>query len=137
VSQGQTTIPSHDQDRRRTILIVEDEPQVCELLTDMEAQGFATHCVQRDRQAYDALETGERFVCMIVDVNLGAGHTGYDVARFARKLDPGLPVIFVSGETSLESFKKNGVAGSLFVPKPFTADELLARLSKVIGDNDD
>jgi DNA-binding response OmpR family regulator len=130
--------PSHASATPR-VLIVEDEAQVCELLSEMvRDEGFETHCVGTDREAYAALH-GERrqgYACMIVDVNLGSGTTGYDVARFARKLQSGLPVIYVSGQTSEASYRANGVPGSLFVPKPFTADELTERLRKLVGDND-
>jgi DNA-binding response OmpR family regulator len=74
---------------------------------------------------------------MVVDVNLGAGTTGYDVARFARRIDPELAVIFVSGQTSRASFEANGVPGSLFLEKPFTVQDVLVRLRKLVGDNDD
>jgi DNA-binding response OmpR family regulator len=122
----------------RTVLVVEDEHDLCALLTEMlEDNGFATHCVSSAERAYEALRQGHPFTCMVVDVNLGRGHTGYDVARFARGLDAALPVIYVSGQTSPVSFNTNGVAGSLFVPKPFTADELMAQLAKLVGDNDD
>lgn len=122
----------------RRVLVVEDEAPICELLADMlEADGFASHCVQTDRGAYDALQHDRNFACMIVDVNLGSGTTGYDVARFARRIDPGLPVIFVSGQTSQDSFRANGVAGSLFLAKPFSRGELLEQIHKLVGDNDD
>jgi len=127
-----------ETDSRRHVLIVEDEREICGLITEMvEAEGFATRCVQHDEQAYNALRAGEPFALMIVDVNLGSGHTGYDVARFARAIDPALPVVFVSGQSSPDSFKANGVPGSLFVPKPFTAGELMAEVAKLVGDNDD
>jgi DNA-binding response OmpR family regulator len=74
---------------------------------------------------------------MIVDVNLGAGTTGYDVARFARRITAALPVIFVSGQSSPDSFAANSVPGSLFLSKPFTAAELMERVRMLIGDNDD
>jgi DNA-binding response OmpR family regulator len=120
------------------VLVVEDEPGVCELLSDMlEADGFQSHCVQTDRGAYEALRHDRSFACMIVDVNLGSGTTGYDVARFARQIDQALPVIYVSGQTSPKSFAANGVPGSLFLAKPFTMDELLDPLRKLVGDNDD
>jgi DNA-binding response OmpR family regulator len=119
------------------VLVVEDDRQICELLTDaLEAAGIAPRCVSTDRDAYDALRRGERFGCMIVDVNLGAGTTGFDVARFACQLDPQLAVIYVSGQTSEASFKAFGVPGSLFVPKPFLASELMERVRMMIGDND-
>jgi DNA-binding response OmpR family regulator len=120
------------------VLVVEDEPGICELLSDMlSADGFAVHCVQADRGAYEALQHDRGFACMIVDVNLGSGTTGYDVARFARQIDQALPVIYVSGQTSPTSFEANGVPGSLFLAKPFTMDELLDQTRKLVGDNDD
>jgi DNA-binding response OmpR family regulator len=120
------------------VLVVEDEPGICELLSDMlEADGFDAHCVQTDRGAYDALQHDRGFACMIVDVNLGSGTTGYDVARFARQIDQALPVVYVSGQTSPHSFHANGVPGSLFLPKPFTTAELLEQVRKLVGDNDD
>jgi DNA-binding response OmpR family regulator len=126
--------PSRDS----RVLVVEDESQICELLSDMlQADGFEPHCVQTDRGAYQALQHDRAFACMVVDVNLGSGTTGYDVARYARRIDPALPVIYVSGQTSPGSFNANGVPGSLFVAKPFTAEELLARVRMLVGDNDD
>lgn len=120
------------------VLVVEDEPRICEMLTEMlELDGYGTHCVQTDRGAYEVLQHDRAFACMVVDVNLGSGTTGYDVARYARRIDPRLPVIYVSGQTSPASFEVNGVPGSLFLAKPFTADELLEQVRKLAGDNDD
>jgi DNA-binding response OmpR family regulator len=129
---------ARDPDSAQRVLVVEDEPRICELLADMlAADGFNPHCVQSDRGAYEALQHDRHFACMIVDVNLGSGTTGYDVARFARQIDRSLPVIYVSGQTSAESFHANGVPGSLFLAKPFTSDELLDQIRKLVGDNDD
>lgn len=118
---------------------MEDEPEVCGLLADIvDDEGFAPDCVQSDEAAYAALIARRReFACMIVDVNLGSGTTGYDVARYARRLEAGLPVIYVSGQTSERSYRANGVPGSLFVAKPFTAEELMEQVRKLVGDNDD
>jgi DNA-binding response OmpR family regulator len=132
------SLPLHSPEPRRTVLIVEDEHAICALLTDIvEAEGFQARCVRTDREAYQALEHDNAYACMVIDVNLGAGTTGYDVARFARQIDGALPVIFVSGQTSPASFEKNGVPGSLFLPKPFTAAELMERVNMLVGDNDD
>jgi DNA-binding response OmpR family regulator len=132
------TAAAQNRDTTRSVLVVEDERELCALLTDiLESEGFTTRCTQTAEQAYDALRRGERFACMVVDVNLGRGHTGYDVARFARQLDAALPVIYVSGQTSPESFNTHGVPGSLFLPKPFGPDELMTQLGKLVGDNDD
>jgi DNA-binding response OmpR family regulator len=131
--------PSHAPSSAR-VLIVDDEDQVCELLSEIVSdEGFEAHCVQTDRAAYAALrgDLRQACACMIVDVNLGPGTTGYDVARFARNIQPQLPVIYLSGQTSEASYRANRVPGSLFVPKPFSADELLEQVRKLVGDNDD
>jgi DNA-binding response OmpR family regulator len=127
--------PRHALARR--VLIV-DEHEVCDLLSDMVLEdGFTACCVHSDAQAHEALRAAGDFECMIVDVNLGQGTTGYDIARFARAVAPSIPVIYVSGQTSPASHRANGVTGSLFLPKPFTAADLLERLRMLLGDNDD
>lgn len=121
----------------RRVLVVEDERALCELLSEMiEDDGFEPVCVHTDKQAYQALRRDSDFACMVVDVNLGKGTTGYDVARYARGIAPQVAVIYVSGQTSEASFRANGVAGALFLPKPFTPAELLERLRMLVGDND-
>jgi CheY-like chemotaxis protein len=114
-------------ERALTVLIVEDEPDVCELITEiLEGAGFDAHCVSNDRAAYSALAAVQRYAAVLVDVNLGEGTTGFDVARFARQLNPRLPVIYVSGAASPGSFKAFGVPDSIFLQKPFTPHELVA-----------
>jgi DNA-binding response OmpR family regulator len=111
------------------VLVVEDDPAICALITDiLREAGLETECVQTDRSAYGIIPTLPTIVALVVDINLGAGTTGFDVARFARQVVPNLPVIYVTGEASPESFNAFGVPDSDFVAKPFTAGELLARL---------
>ena len=122
---------------RSAVLVVEDEPPICELIADiLEIEGFEPVCVNRDEEALAALRTRPAFACLVVDVNLRHGMTGYDVARYARTLDAALPVVFVSGEISAASVEANGVSGALFLSKPFTADELMAKVHVLVGDND-
>jgi two-component system, cell cycle response regulator CpdR len=110
----------------KRLLVVEDEEQVCALMTDILGdEGFAVTCVLGDRAAYEALAAeGRTFRALIIDIDLGKGTTGFDVARYARTLIPDLPVIFVSGidDGSVDRF---GVPGSGFVRKPFTPAELV------------
>jgi DNA-binding response OmpR family regulator len=120
------------------VLVVEDEREACELISEfLHLEGLEPHCVTNDRDAYAALKGQAPFSCMIVDVNLGTGTTGYDVARYARQIDPQLPVIYVSGQTSSRSIDAYGVPGALFVEKPFLGPQLVEQVRKLIGDNDD
>ena len=117
------------------ILVVEDDAAVAALIADILAQAqLEAVCVRTDADAHAAL-TASPFRALVVDVNLGPGATGYDVARFARRANPELPVVYVSGDASPETFETAGVPDSDFLLKPFGAAELLsilqARLAKV------
>ncbi|MDB5475494.1 MAG: CheY-like receiver [Phenylobacterium sp.] len=116
--------------------MVEDDHGICELISDMlGAERFEVACVASDREAYQRLGGAAAVDALIVDVNLGPGTTGFDVARFARQRNAGLPVIYVSGQASRDSFKAFGVPGSYFVAKPFTADELVDAVELAIGED--
>ncbi|ACG79031.1 FOG: CheY-like receiver [Phenylobacterium zucineum HLK1] len=121
----------------RRILVVDDDEQLCELVTDiLEDAGYEAHCIHNDRGAFSALSGVMAYAALVVDVNLGPGVTGFDVARFARQMRPTLPVLYVSGDSSEASFRAFGVPGSAFVEKPFPADELVRRLRLITGDNE-
>lgn len=117
----------------RRVLVVEDEDAVCDLLSDiLHEAGFDTVCVNSDRQAYAALSHAARYSALIVDINLGPGTTGFDVARYARHMSENLPVIYVTGQSAFSSFKAFGVPGSAFVPKPFETDDLIGQLRTLV-----
>jgi len=112
---------------QRRVLVVEDDAGVCEVIADALAlHAVEAHCVRTDREAYDALLS--HWDAVVLDVNLGAGTTGFDIARFARAMRPDFPVVFVSGQTTQASFKAHGVPDAAFVAKPFTAEELVDAL---------
>ena len=124
-------------DPARRILVVDDEEAMCLLMSEvLEEAGFEVHCIQTDRGAYTALSGVLAYDALVVDVNLGPGVTGFDVARFARRMRPSLAVVYVSGDANASSFRAFGVPGSAFVAKPFTPDELVDGVRKVTGDND-
>jgi len=120
----------------RRILVVEDDVAVGDLITDMlGAPAYEVECVTSDQAAYRRLAQVKTIDAMIVDVNLGAGTTGFDVARFGRQQSPGLPVVYVSGDATESSFRAFGVPGSLFLEKPFTAEQLQDAVELVLGDD--
>ncbi|MFC3069839.1 response regulator [Phenylobacterium soli] len=118
----------------RRLLVVDDDNAICELLADiLSEEGFALDCVGTDREAFARL-TDVSYDGLVLDVNLGPGVTGFDVARFARSLRSDFPVVYISGEASRASFKTFGVPGSTFVAKPFSRDELLDAVEIAIAD---
>ena len=102
---------------------------MCSLLAEaLAAEGLEVVCAGDDQAAYSLLgREGSAYDALILDINLGQGTTGFDVARFARKLNPDVPVIYISGgaDTSVD---KHGVPGSTLVAKPFDLPLLLSTL---------
>ncbi|MBW3559711.1 MAG: response regulator [Proteobacteria bacterium] len=120
-------------DAVKRVLLVEDEPEVCAFLTEeLEPSGYELVCVTNDQAAYDLLDREWRtFSAVILDVNLGPGTTGFDVARYARRLNASIAVIFTTGFDAENSVVRYGVNESVFVPKPFTGKDMLIAIEEV------
>jgi DNA-binding response OmpR family regulator len=116
----------------RQILLVEDELFIAEMIQDaLEDRGLRVKSAHTDRTAFDLLEEEARtFSLLIADINLGPGATGFDVARRARELHPDLKVVYITGHAA--HLQKQGVEGSLMVPKPFYPDELAERVIELL-----
>lgn len=115
---------------RGRILVVEDDEALCRLLADvLGSEGLDVASAHDDQTAYALIPTLPTFRALVVDVDLGPGTTGFDVARFARRVIPGLLVIYMSGATSNASLEAFGVPDAQFLQKPFTPHELLRRLA--------
>jgi CheY-like chemotaxis protein len=117
------------------VLVVDDSPEICTVISDMlEGAPVRAECVHSDRDAHAALRTAPPFRGLILDVNLGKGTTGFDVARLARRLIPQIAVIFISGEASSDSWKACGVEDSSYLRKPFSQEDLLSALHLLLQD---
>jgi DNA-binding response OmpR family regulator len=111
------------------VLVVEDEAAVCAVIHDhLDDEGYRVVCAGNDAGAYRELATGS-FTALIVDINLGRGTTGFDVARHARRLDPKIAVVYVTGGPP-ESVALHGVRGAVLVQKPFDREDLLNALEE-------
>ncbi len=116
------------------VLVVEDDRDVCELVRDeLQARGLQVQSAASDTAAYRLLDAGATGIdLLIADINLGAGTTGFDVSRHARRLNPAIKVLYITGlSAQLERF---GVEGAGIFPKPFMPRELADRAVAMLGD---
>jgi DNA-binding response OmpR family regulator len=121
------------EDPVRRVLVVEDDSGICDLIGDiLDDAGYDAHCVQSDRAAYSVLSGARTYDALIVDINLGAGTTGFDVARFARQMRPDMAVMYVTGQASAEAFRAFGVPNSGYLAKPFEAEDLVLTLETLL-----
>ena len=118
---------------RARVLIVEDDADVCALVAAvLEEAGYEPVCALGDKAAGAVLrdEPG-KFDALVLDIDLGPGVTGFDIARFARSMNPRVPVVFITGGAAA-SVERFGVPGSALVAKPFDAPLLLSTLKRML-----
>jgi len=112
------------------ILLVDDDAAVQAVIhAALEDAGYEVLTADSGAQAQTILaDQAKELGGMITDVNLGAQPNGWKVAATARELNPGLPVVYVSGDSAHE-WAAHGVPNSLMITKPFTPMELVVALS--------
>ncbi len=116
------------------VLLVDDQPLIREELTAaLHDGGCAVMAADDAEQAVAALESdhAHNFVGLITDVNLGGAQTGWDIARRARELCPGLPIVYVTGDSERE-WATEGVPLSALLGKPFIAANVVLALATLI-----
>jgi CheY-like chemotaxis protein len=111
--------------KRKRILIVDDDPEICEGLADLlVAEGYSVGCAGDGAQALDALASTATDA-VLLDLNMPV-MTGHEFLG-RRAADPRLakiPVIILSASASL----LEATAGTSLLAKPFDIEALLAML---------
>ena len=123
------------------LLVVEDEPNIRELLaTSLRFAGFEVHVAGDGATALkQAAEHDPDLV--VLDVML-PDMDGFTVTRKLRGSGRLLPIVFVTARDSLEDkIKGLTVGGDDYVTKPFSLEEVIARIRAVLrrtrGEQDD
>jgi CheY-like chemotaxis protein len=113
-----------------TLLVVEDEPPVLDLIGGVLASGGYTVLRARGgKEALDALAAPQRVDLIVADVVM-PGIGGPELAQRAAALQPGVKVLFVSGYSREVAAPE--LDGAPFLQKPFTPDALLRKIREVI-----
>jgi two-component system, OmpR family, copper resistance phosphate regulon response regulator CusR len=110
------------------ILVIEDEPRILDFVSrGLEAEGFS---VLGARDGQEGLRLAEAVGCDLVILDLLLPRLdGLSVLRTLETKQPSLPVVIVSARADLTT-KLNGfgLGARDYLTKPFSFDELLARI---------
>jgi two-component system alkaline phosphatase synthesis response regulator PhoP len=115
----------------KTVLVVDDEPQIVRLVSDyLEHGGFAV-LTAADGQAALQLARARRPDLVVLDLGL-PGLDGLDVTRSLRR-EGGVPIVMLTARDD-ESDKLVGLelGADDYVVKPFSPKELVARIRAVL-----
>lgn len=114
------------------VLLAEDDRNLGNILrTYLEAKGYATKLFINGQEASDAFSK-EPFDFCIVDVMMPV-KDGFSLAKDIRKVDAQIPILFLTAK-SLEEDKLKGFqsGGDDYLTKPFSMEELLARMEAIL-----
>jgi signal transduction histidine kinase/DNA-binding response OmpR family regulator len=113
------------------ILVVEDDDQVRALTVEMlKGLGYTVVVAPNAKAALILLKTKRRFGALMTDVVMPGGMSGIQLAKSARKLRPGMPVLLTSGYAGGQGLAEEGFA---FLSKPYELGVLASRLRDLFG----
>jgi DNA-binding NtrC family response regulator len=114
------------------ILVVDDEPRVCQFLrTVLEAEGWQVTVAEGGRRALEELAHGS-FDLVITDLVMPEVD-GMQVLEAARTEDPDAMVIVITGYSTVESAVEAMKKGAFdYIPKPFKVDHIRLQCRKAL-----
>ncbi|MBI5605431.1 MAG: sigma-54-dependent Fis family transcriptional regulator [Deltaproteobacteria bacterium] len=119
-------------DRGIKILVVDDDLEMCSLLSDvLKGEGFSVLALEDSIEASRILKK-EEFDVMITDLKM-KGLKGLDLLEEARKSAPLTPVIIITAFGTIESAIKAIKMGAYdYITKPFRIDEIVLTVKKAL-----
>lgn len=116
---------------KETVLVVDDEAAIVDLMTDfLEAEGFGVCAAHDGQEALAALAT-VRPDCLLLDVMM-PGESGFDICRRIRATSD-VPILFLSArDGDVDKIRGLGLGGDDFIVKSATPGEVVARVKAVL-----
>ena len=116
----------------KKILIVDDEAGIREILQfNLENAGFMIDCASSAEEALDML--GPEHCLILLDVMM-SGMSGFQMAEVLRKeKNNQIPIIFLTAKTDQNDLLTGfSAGGDDYIPKPFSINEVIARVRAVL-----
>lgn len=114
------------------VLVVDDEPSIVDVISmALRHQGFAVAIAADGKQALAQVRSWRPHV-MVLDVML-PDMDGFEVARRLSAEHAGVPILFLSArDNTADKVRGLTTGGDDYVTKPFSLEELLARLRNLL-----
>ena len=120
--------------RKFRILVVDDEPSV--LLTYqmiLEHKGYEVLPAPSPEAARVVLD-GEKLDLLLCDLSLGLKGSGFEVIEHARRCQPGLPALLLTGYATKDVLDRAQRLGVAVLLKPVDIQEFLGIVRTHLGD---
>ena len=118
------------------VLVIEDDPDIQFFLEEaIRDGGFEPAIAGSGEEAVTLLKAfRSKYAALITDIRLLGRLDGWHVARAAREVDPAFPVVYITG-ASPQEWPMWGVPNSVLLTKPFTSEQLVGAMSRLIGES--
>jgi DNA-binding response OmpR family regulator len=122
--------------KKERILVVDDEEPSRDMIsTIMNQLGYETVSAAHGKEALDILRRNS-FTLLITDITMPE-MDGFELMKVVRAEFPGVSIIWLADGAAKDVHGDMIALGATdYVTKPFTLDEMRARLSRVIRDRD-
>jgi two-component system, cell cycle sensor histidine kinase and response regulator CckA len=123
-------------DGKKTILVVDDEPEVRKLVSAMVTRhGFNVLTADSGEHAITLFKKHPGEIDLLLTDVVAPGMSGPVIADKLAELQPGLKVLFMSGYDNTQVVQHYVVEkGHTLLPKPFTLEELGRMVEQVLGE---
>jgi len=117
------------------VLLVEDDAMVRAFAAEqLRRAGFRVIEAGDGPEALDRLRANKRVDLLFSDIVMPQGLSGPDLARKARRIKPGLPVLLTSGyPAGALTDQKNGAGKFELLDKPYSVEQLLGRIRAILA----
>ena len=117
-----------------SILLVDDNAAVRSVgARHLTTLGYAVRVAENGLAALDILRSNERFDLLFTDVLMPGGMTGFQLAEVARRLRPGIAVLFTTGYTPQLNGAGADVEPDLILHKPYLRHQLAEKIRSALG----
>jgi len=130
------TVEFRRAERGGTVLVVDDEPTVMEVVSEvLEELGYTVIKAADGTAGLAALESDARIDLLISDIGLPNGIGGQQIADAGRALRPSMKVLFITGYSETAVLNQMHVdTGINVLTKPFSMDALAGRIKTLLED---
>jgi two-component system, cell cycle sensor histidine kinase and response regulator CckA len=120
--------------RRRTILLVEDEPFVREATCSiLESAGFQVLPVEDALGALELYKERQREIDLVMTDMVLPGRTGQQLGQDLREQSPEVLILVTSGYLNPEYETETPEERTYFLAKPYSKRTLVEKIEKVLG----